>query len=671
MFKKQKNCLIDARSIKKRLGTFSNKKCPVGKKLKRQAVETFQLESGSHNLVQVSQNALAEKDNFSIINKNEIGYNKYQDLKLKDQLLCWSYEYFIGENALDSLLKVLNGQNLKLPMSAKGLRRPLHKILLEPNSEGQMFVKDLKQTLVQELDRYDNKLVPNDIEIEVSFDGAPPNHSKYQIWPIMLKFRNMSPSSPFFFAFYGGYCKPDFKNLLTPLVDQYNLILQTSIEWNGRMIRCKITRIKGDLPAVAGALYTKNAGGYCCCRRCPIRGIYIPAFKKVVYLERNLPSRTDEDFRADVEALPDNILEVKMKTRQSSHVIGKSPLVRLPIDLVNDILIDSMHNILFGNVKPCIIRWIKGSGPAKLSSISIRILNEAIRKSHKFFPYEFPRKCPSLNDVNTFKATELKNFLLYVFFSLKNLLPDHISMHFLKLCCAIRLLNCPNNFLRHVNVAEILINEYFDECKTVYGTGHYTLNLHLLTHTIEDIKRNKKPIFEESCFVYENALYGLKKSLKFGPDPLQQAIRRDEELSRFKKKYQTDVEPIKLSKYDNSENKKLYKRVDLNTFILDSEREGDSYFLSTKSSVKLFIGAFIENGQVFILYRSLCYQVPAFEKPFDSGFLDIYMSNDEYTEYLETLHYSEVKSKLFRLPITQTLDYIYIPLQHTDQQNND
>jgi len=74
----------------------------------------------------------------------------------------------------------------------------------------------------------------------------------------------------------------------------------------------------------------------------------------MTYPGLDTPLRTNETFRN--------------KTDEDYHK-GDSPLIRLPINIVEIVLLDYMHNVCLGVVKGLIEMWVKGNKQVRLEKV--------------------------------------------------------------------------------------------------------------------------------------------------------------------------------------------------------------------------------------------------------------------------------------------------------------
>ncbi|GBM44142.1 hypothetical protein AVEN_93781-1, partial [Araneus ventricosus] len=199
----------------------------------------------------------------------------------------------------------------------------------------------------------------------------------------------------------------------------------------------------------------------------------------MTFSELNSPKRKDEDFsnRINVDS-PDE------------HIINPSPLLDINVGLVSMFPLDYMHLVCLGVVGKLILAWYKGSLRIRLSNSAKTNLNQSLVDCSKYSPKEFQRKPRSLIEVDRWKATEFRCFLLYVGpVVLKDiLLPDYYN-HFLCLHLAIRIMLNEKLIEDYLDYAEELLCYFFKHCKTLYGEEFVVYNVHSLVHLAEDVRR--------------------------------------------------------------------------------------------------------------------------------------------------------------------------------------
>ncbi|KAJ8972706.1 hypothetical protein NQ314_000073 [Rhamnusium bicolor] len=144
---------------------------------------------------------------------------------------------------------------------------------------------------------------------------------------------------------------------------------------------------------------------------------------------------------------------------------------------------------------------------------------------------EFARKPRPLDDIDRWKATELRQFLLYTGpVILKNILTKSKYDHFMSLSVAIRIfLSEMEKLYEYANSLLVYFVEKYD---AFYGRENLSYNVHNLIHLYGDIN-NFGTLDGISAFKFENFMYKLKKKVKTSAKPLVQAYKRiSEELSQ-------------------------------------------------------------------------------------------------------------------------------------------
>ena len=140
-------------------------------------------------------------------------------------------------------------------------------------------------------------------------------------------------------------------------------------------------------------------------------------------------------------------------------------------------------------------------------------------------PREFTRKPRSLSILKRWKATELRQFLLYTGpVVLLNNIDDDRYLNFLTLHTAFLILSDRKYFI-HLNYAVKLLKYFVETFQLLYGSKHVSHNVHNLLHLVDDV-RNHGPVDNFSCFPFENFLQSIKKCIRKSEKPLQQLVKR-------------------------------------------------------------------------------------------------------------------------------------------------
>lgn len=75
-------------------------------------------------------------------------------------------------------------------------------------------------------------------------------------------------------------------------------------------------------------------------------------------------------------------------------------LENLPIDMIEDFVIDKMHAVDEGVCKKMLVAFTGKANPQKITKRKLLEINDRIKKCTKFIPMEFQRKLRGLNTVS-------------------------------------------------------------------------------------------------------------------------------------------------------------------------------------------------------------------------------------------------------------------------------
>ena len=193
-----------------------------------------------------------------------------------------------------------------------------------------------------------------------------------------------------------------------------------------------------------------------------------------------------------------------------------------------------MHLVCLGVVK----RWLNflKSGPkeCKLSASEILQISENLTSLHGSMPSEFARQPRSLLELDRWKATKFRQFLLYTGpVVLKKVVSKSVYQHFLSLSVAISIMVDSNTDRRnsYLQYARELISHIVCRCASLYGDTFVVYNVHSLIHLPDDVEFFQASLDEISCcFPFENHMQTLKRLVHSAQNPLVQVVKRLDEL---------------------------------------------------------------------------------------------------------------------------------------------
>jgi len=180
----------------------------------------------------------------------------------------------------------------------------------------------------------------------------------------------------------------------------------------------KLAAVACDTPARCFVKNVKGHSGYHGCDKCTQEGEYYE--HRMTFPEISAPLRTDISFA---------------EMRDEDHHLGPSPFGNLSFGMISAFPLDYMHLVCLGSVCKLTYWWIKGPLTVRLGSHVIRGLSDALVLHRNEMPGEFARKPRSVSELDRWKATELRQFLLYTGpVCLKNLIPEKMLCYCLWQC---------------------------------------------------------------------------------------------------------------------------------------------------------------------------------------------------------------------------------------------
>lgn len=218
--------------------------------------------------------------------------------------------------------------------------------------------------------------------------------------------------------------------------------------------------------------------------------------------QRQLQLRTHEEVLAAPSVLR-NLQQEDKSIKSYKGIKEPSLMAKIMPDIVNGMAIDLMH-LLEGIVKRLLELWTSSTHHKKDFSIrgEIAAINEKLEKIRPpSFIARFPR---TLDEVNNWKASEFKNFLLYYGLpTLLGLLPVELLDNFAELVYGIYTLSQCSITKKEFEESEKALDHFLEEFQKLYGLRYMTMNFHLLQHFASSVKQIGAS-WVSSCFIFEN-----------------------------------------------------------------------------------------------------------------------------------------------------------------------
>lgn len=368
---------------------------------------------------------------------------------------------------------------------------------------------------------------PSKMKLQLHIDGMTLfRSSRLQLWPILGKL-TQPVSHVFLVGLYCGPSKPlNVAEFLRPTIHDLLAASEEGVQCSPDGLKSVVSleSVVADAPARAFVLQIKQHSGYHSCAKCTNPGkkpiihlIHISG----VHMKRRMTfpvythtePRTNEDFR---------------NRRQWEHHVGDSPFEDLDVDMVRTFPLDYMHMLCLGVMKRLLTLWRCGPTRTKvrMSFSALSEVNKRLFACAQCLPIEFPRKCRTLQDVDRWKATEFRQFLLYLGpVVLKDLLEDGMYEHFLKISIFAYIL-CSRKWLEHyLPFLESNIEKIVRQLAGIYGEQELGFNVHCLLHLCEDVRRFG-PLDSFCAFPFESFLRKLRRMVTGTKLPASQIFRR-------------------------------------------------------------------------------------------------------------------------------------------------
>lgn len=573
--------------------------------------------------------------------------NDEERAPIDEFLRCWANEFQVKQNCLNSLLKYLKTDYPNLPSDSRTLLRTPKSRRVMNIAPGKYIHIGIRNNLETHLNNFELDKLPKELQLDFNIDGLPISKSSNScFWLILCRIVGVD-NDIFPVGVYHGYSKPEnFDLFLTPLVDELEIITNSFMH-KEKSVKIKIRAIVCDAPARAACTGVKGHTGYHSCHKCTLEGEYVE--NRVIFSGRG-NARTDVSFRNRVDM---------------DHHISTSPFERLNIDMVEQFPHDYLHVVLLGVMRKLIRMWISGGTYSLLPSRQTAKISRRLENLVKTQPPEFQRKTRKISEINYFKGSELRTFVLYTGpFVLKNILPNDKYEHFLLLHNAIRIL-CSNEYKHLTDLSKTLLDTFVEDYEILYGTKNMTYNVHSLLHIVEDVKKFGC-LDEYSAFQFESYMYCIKRMLRKHNEPLSQIANRlaEKTLSNPNKltKKTTQKFPI-LKQKTIQNNHETFKTVICPSFKISSSLKNKWIMSKNKDVIEFFYARAI-NNEFYIFGKMMEEKYNFYETPLRSDVFDIYATTSTQSELL-SWKLEDIDKKLFFMKSEDLNFNVYFPLLHT------
>ena len=267
---------------------------------------------------------------------------------------------------------------------------------------------------------------------------------------------------------FSGNSKPSAaKDFLQEFVTEVITLEKGGFVYKSRSFEFCVSAFVCDAPARSFTKNVKAHSGYSSCEKCTQTGVWEG---RVTFPDIDAVRRTDDTFR---------LME------DDEHHKGPSPLEGTSIGMVSQFPLDYMHLVCLGVMRRLLNLWMKGPLRTRIQSKVVNEISTTLEGLKSCIPIEFARKPRSLEEVNRWKATEFRQFLIYTGpIALIGKLSDVLYDNFMLLSVAIFILLNPSlcSLPAYVDYAEKLLILFVEHYTEVYGKEMVVYNVHGLIH---------------------------------------------------------------------------------------------------------------------------------------------------------------------------------------------
>ena len=559
----------------------------------------------------------------------------------------WASKHNISHAAVGDLLKILKGRFRQLPKDARTLMQTCGVVQVQKLAGGFYHHFGLIDGLKTAIDKCG--ISDTIISLQVNIDGLPLFRSSCaQFWPILGLVKNCCVQEPFIIGLFCGNNKPlSAAEYLQQFLDKYSSAQQNGFFHCDMHYKVHLSAVVCDTPARAFIKNVKGHAGYHGCDKCTQEGSYM--VNRMAFPETDAVLRTDDSFAAESDVF---------------HHLGPSPFAHLPVGMITRFPIDYMHCCCLGVMRKLFYLWMKGPLKTRLGGRCIELISNKLLTFKSTVPRDFARKPRSILEIDRWKATELRQFLLYTGpVCLQGIIPDVMYDNFMLLSVGIYILLSTEHCSLLLDQAQVILLNFVEHFGKLYGKEYMSYNVHAVLH-LADEARTHGVLDNVSCFIFENYLGKIKKLLRKPSAPLEQVVKRMSEMSvkapvaqshTLQKSHGDGPVPATCTSHHVCQ----FRECHLPKFILSLDEKDSCVFIDGDPAV---VRNFLQyRDEYFVVYQLFSDIQPFYTYPFQSDRLGIYAVSGNLKE-LEVAPLIQITRKCCYIP--DGLQHIIVPLLH-------
>ncbi|XP_052873358.1 uncharacterized protein LOC128278666 [Anopheles cruzii] len=494
---------------------------------------------------------------------------------------------------------------------------------------------------------------------EVKFDvhvGVAPlpqlTSPELKTWVIQARLHEATkpPGEPFVVAVFCGNSRPTCEELLGPFSEKAARLCESPLTVNGDSLTVKPRVVISDDAERAFIKGTVNQSSCYGCPKCTIKGELVFGSTMTFFGQPNTTytRRTNEEFRCGVYA--------------STHQKVVTPLARLPIDLVQDVIVGDNRNLLhLGVMKNLYSVFVKGAANVPEMDGIGQVLLQLVLTNVEF-PHE---RRTTARHFNT-NITEWSPSMWGYFLDVVGIVvlgqvgqPACYEMYCL-LHWGVAICN-HSRFSSYLNAARRVLQQYVTKHNDLVGS--VTCNFHHLLHLVDEVRRfGPLPLQSSNPFEAELSVLRHEVDLAKAGSPVQQVATALLLRERTRYPFLTNPLPVMPIPTNNGRRVKIRK----NFLLKNSANDTDSWFLvpgsgsSCRGQVVKFVSA---RADPFVVCGTpLTEQRASGNNPFaDPIGLDVFITSDKHN--LQSTKEYSLKDMVCKLCVVWMPTYIsFVPL---------
>jgi hypothetical protein len=365
---------------------------------------------------------------------------------------------------------------------------------VDPNVRSDVNSGNLYRKLVE-----DGEINSLTITLQINADGASCfKKSKFSFWPLMALINDvpykLRRSYIILLALWFGNKKPPVGVFLNGIIEELNRLEREGFIFKGVTYKIRVLIVTTDTVARPLLLNTTQFNGQHGCNFCLHPGERISKGTKGggarVYPE---PDPDDENpIIFPTRSLEQHLHDLKSATEKTpvNGIFGPTPLRNLyNFDFVKAFVPEYMHSVCQGVFKlyTCLFTSTKNRNGKRewFLGQKMEIINSKLAQIR--VPYEITRVINSFNDFSDWKSSMYRNFFLYLFPVLEDVLPPLYFRHLCSLSYGVFVLLQDRVSLDDVIKVGILFKYFVADFEKLYKRENVTINIHFLTHLSQSV----------------------------------------------------------------------------------------------------------------------------------------------------------------------------------------